>query len=281
MARPWYLLGCGYTGARVASLLANAPAAASSLILARRDPSTLVELVASLAALVPTQAVAADLAAPDTLVIPADAVVVHLAPPAQPDGSGERALMTASAAAHRIIYVSTTGVYAPAAGAWVDESWSIAPATASGAARVAAERALLDAQPPPVVVLRAPGIYGPGRGVAARLREGTFRVIGDGTAHTSRIHVDDLVAAIVAVGLAAAPPSSIYNVADRDPCPTGEYADTAASMLGLPPPPRVPADSVPREVASMLLADRRIDASRLTRELGWTPRYPSWRDAPL
>jgi hypothetical protein len=30
----------------------------------------------------------------------------------------------------------------------------------------------------------------------------------------------------------------------------------------------------------MLLADRRIDAGRLARELGWTPRYPSWRDAP-
>jgi nucleoside-diphosphate-sugar epimerase len=177
------------------------------------------------------------------------------------------------------VYVSSTGVYAPAAGAWVDESWPVAPATASGAARVAAERALQAAGAPPVVILRPPGIYGPGRGVAARLLEGTFRVIGDGRAHTSRIHVEDLAAAIHAVGAADAIASPIYNVADLDPCPTGEYADAAAALLGLPPPPRVAADAVPADVAGMLLADRRIDASRLTRELGWTPRFPSWRDA--
>jgi nucleoside-diphosphate-sugar epimerase len=152
----------------------------------------------------------------------------------------------------------------------------VAPATASGAARVAAERALAESAVR-VVILRAAGIYGPGRGVASRLREGTFRVIGDGRAHTSRIHVDDLAAAIHLAGTGDA--SGVYNVADRDPCPTGEYADQAAARLGLPPPPRVPADAVPAEVAGMLLADRRIDAGRLARELGWAPRYPSWRDA--
>jgi hypothetical protein len=41
----------------------------------------------------------------------------------------------------------------------------------------------------------------------------------------------------------------------------------------------VAAASVDPEVAGMLLADRRIDASRLVRDLGWAPRYPSWRDA--
>jgi nucleoside-diphosphate-sugar epimerase len=275
MRRPWILLGCGYTGARVAARLAAAAEPPSELVLARRDPAPLADLARELGA----RAIAVDLARPETLprAMMTGAVVVHLAPPALPDGAAESALAAAAHDADRIVYVSSTGVYAAAGGASVDESWQVAPATASGAARVAAEAALR-AGPARVVILRAAGIYGPGRGVAARLREGTFRVIGDGRAHTSRIHVDDLAAAIVAAGSAAAP-SDIYNVADDDPAPTGEYADTAAALLGLPPPPRVPADTVPAEVAGMLLADRRIDAGRLKRELGWAPRYPSWRDA--
>jgi nucleoside-diphosphate-sugar epimerase len=68
-------------------------------------------------------------------------------------------------------------------------------------------------------------------------------------------------------------------VADRDPCSLAEHADGVASRLGLPPPPRVAPDTVDAETRGMLLADRRIDA-RLLESLGWTPRYPSWRDAP-
>ncbi|MCB9570688.1 MAG: NAD-dependent epimerase/dehydratase family protein [Kofleriaceae bacterium] len=188
----------------------------------------------------------------------------------------------ARAAAARLVYVSSTGVYAAGGGARVDETWPTAPVTASGVARLAAERALLAAARAAglaAVALRAPGIYGPGRGVTARLRAGTYRIVGDGAAHVSRIHVDDLVAAIVAVAGAAALGHDVYNVADREPCPSAVYGDAAAARLGLPPPPRVAVDAVSPEVAGMLLADRRVDASRLERELGWTPRWPSWRDA--
>jgi nucleoside-diphosphate-sugar epimerase len=104
-------------------------------------------------------------------------------------------------------------------------------------------------------------------------------VIGDGAAHVSRIHVDDLVAAITLVARATALAHAVYNVADRDPCTAAEHGDGAAALLGLPPPPRVPAAQVSPDAAAMLLADRRVDASRLERELGWAPRYPSWRDA--
>ena len=94
----------------------------------------------------------------------------------------------------------------------------------------------------------------------------------------SRVHVDDLAAAIILAGTAEAP-GPVYNVADRDPCPSGEYADAAALALGVRPAPRVSPDAVPAEIAGMLLADRRISADRLAHDLGWTPRYPSWRDA--
>ncbi|HTJ41796.1 MAG TPA: NAD-dependent epimerase/dehydratase family protein [Kofleriaceae bacterium] len=272
MRRSWILIGCGYTGAHLARRLAPS---GDELILVRRDLASIEPLAQELGA----RAVAADLAKPETLApLPwRDALVVHLAPPALPDGAAEHHLATLANDAARIVYVSSTGVYAPAQGAWVDESWPIAPATASGAARVAAERALLAAHER-VVILRAAGIYGADRGVAQRLRDGTMRIIGDGSAHTSRIHVEDLAAAIEAAARADHP-SPIYNVADRDPCPAAEHADGAAAILGLPPPPRVAPDTVPAEVAGMLLADRRIDARKLERELGWVPRYPSWRDS--
>jgi nucleoside-diphosphate-sugar epimerase len=175
--------------------------------------------------------------------------------------------------------VSSTGVYGAGGGAWVDESWPVAPLTESGRARAAAEAALADASVSasvPWVALRAAGIYGPGRGLVDRIRAGTYRVIGDGTSHVSRIHVVDLVAAILAAGTGAA--TGAVNVADDDPAPIGEVADAAAARLGLPPPPRVPVAAVSPEVAGMLTADRRIANRRMHDELGVVLRYPSWRD---
>ena len=265
-ARPWVILGAGYVGEAVARRLLDAGAAVTVV---RRDAAALAALAARLPGVRAAALGLDDRAALAALIAPG-AVVVHLAPP--PAGAID------APAAHRLVYVSSTGVYAPGGGARVDEDWPLAPATASGAARLAAERAVLAAAPP-AVVLRAPGIYGPGRGVAERLRAGSYRIVGDGTAHVSRIHVDDLAAAIVAAGTARSLPRAVYNVADRDPCTAAEHGDGVAAALGLPAPPRVAADQVSPEVAGMLLADRRIDAGRLEAELGWTPRYPSWRDA--
>lgn len=219
--------------------------------------------------------VAADVRDPAAIraLVEPGAVCAWLVPPT----GAERAIAEALRGVRRIVYVSSTGVYGPARGAWVDESWPIAPETEAGKARARAE-ADIRAAGIETVVLRAAGIYGPGRGVVARLRAGTMRIVGDGSAHTSRVHVEDLAAAIVLAGEAAAP-GDVYNVADRDPCTLAEHADGAADLLGLPRPPRVAAAGVDPEVAGMLLADRRIDAGKLTRELGWAPRYPSWRDS--
>jgi nucleoside-diphosphate-sugar epimerase len=159
----------------------------------------------------------------------------------------------------------------------VDETTRPAPAAARGSARLAAETEVLTAAAArgvDAVSLRIVGIYGPGRGVHARLAAGSYRVVGDGAALVCRIHVDDLVAAIVAVGDAETVPSRIYNVADDAPTPSADHADRVAAMLGLPPPPRVPASQVSAEVLAMLAADRRVDNRRLKRELGWAPRYP-------
>lgn len=260
----WVVLGAGYTGARVVAL---ARTRGDEVIATRRVAGDGVRAV--------------DLSTPASLtgLLAAGDHVVVTAPPLDADGTGERALAEAAAQAGvaRIVYLSSTAVYAPAGGAWVDEDAAATPESDAGRARLAAEAAIASAGVSTVIV-RAAGIYGPDRGVLARLRAGRYRIIGAGDTMVSRIHVDDLAALIVAAATAAAP-GPIYNAADDDPTTSAALADAAAAALHLPPPPRVPLDQVEPAVVAMLTADRRIDNRRAKRELGWTPRYPSWRTA--
>lgn len=271
MSAPWFLLGCGYTGTRLARALVGQGA---DVTITRRDREAATACAAELGA----RGVQADLADPDSLrgIVPPGAIVVCLAPPGADPAAEIRHLLAAAAGARRLVYVSSTGVYAPGGGAWVDESWPLSPATAAGRARIAAEE-VLATSPISWIALRVAGIHGPGRGLVDRIRAGTYRIVGDGRAHVSRIHVDDLVEAIVRAGTSDV--TGAVNVADDDPAPIGEVADAVAARFGLPPPPRVPVASVSAEVAGMLTADRRIANARLTGELGVTLRYPSWRDA--
>ena len=266
---PWVVVGCGYTGAYLARALSREV----PLTITRRDRGAAEEMAQQLG----VRGAGVDLGDPSTLegVIPDGAIVVCLAPPGHDPAFEMQTLVQACARASKIVYVSSTGVYAPAAGDVVDEQWPIGPTTASGKARVAAEAALGDAKIP-TVILRAAGIHGPGRKLADRIREGTYRVIGDGTSHVSRVHVVDLVAAIIAAG--TRPVTGVFNIADDDPSPIGEVADAFAAKLGVPPPPRVSPSSVSPEVAGMLTANRRISNERMKSELGVQLRYKSWRD---
>jgi nucleoside-diphosphate-sugar epimerase len=275
------IVGAGYTGGRLAQRLV---AAGRQVWLTR---TTAAAATAQATALGPTvrgvglrlvlPMTPSDLAALEAL--PANATWVLLAPPSiGPDaGRAEAALLARAARPRRVVYVSSTGVYGPAAGAWVDEATAPAPASASGRARLAAEAAV-QAQGAPWCVLRPAGIYGPGRGLVARLRAGTMRVVGDGTTMVSRVHVDDLVTAIERAIEVDAAVGRVINVADDEPSASGALADELAARLGLPAPPRVPRDDVPPEVAAMLTADRRIANAALRGVLGVTLRYPTWRE---
>ena len=256
----WVIVGCGYTGSELARRLV---ADGHDVIVTRRDAANASATAAELG----VTGLALDLSRP-LPALPQGAIVVCLAPPGA-DPAGE--VTRLASVCDRLIYVSSTGVYGAGGGAWVDESWPLAPLTREGAARVAAEAAL----PANAVALRAAGIHGPGRGIVDRLRAGTYRVIGDGRAHVSRIHVADLAQAIARAGERPDLAGPI-NVADDAPDPIGVVADTLAERLGVPAPPRVPPATP--DLAGMLLADRRIANARMKRELGVVLRYPSWRD---
>jgi len=256
----WFVLGAGYTGTVLARRLV---AEGHRVIVTRRALAAAEEVAREVGA----EPRAVDLAHANEPA-PADSIVVCLAPPAGDPHAEIAHLLELAAGAAKLVYVSSTGVYAAGGGAWVDEHWPLVPATVSGNARLAAERAL----PATAIILRAAGIYGPGRGIADRLRAGTYRIVGDGSAHVSRIHVDDLVEAIIRAGTSAL--TGPINCADDDPAPIGELAARIAAQLGVAPAPHVAPESVGLEIAGMLTADRRIANGRMKAELGVVLRHP-------
>lgn len=285
---PWAIIGCGYTGTRLArSLLA----AGASVHATRRTPDATRALRDELADVADGRLstlpldLAVDAAEAGQLAawLPAGALIVDAAPPVLGDTSGESHLVACARTreARRIVYVSSTGVYPPGDGSWTDEDAPVGPASDQGQARLAAERAILDAarnRAIETVALRAAGIYGPGRGVPTRLHQGTYRIIGDGDTFVSRIHVDDLVAVILAAAAVPSLPREVYNVADDEPETSRAYAFAVADILGVPRPPFVPASAVDPWISSMMRANRRIANQRVKQELGVALAYPTWRE---
>ena len=274
----WVIIGCGYTGERLAAVLVGQ---GSAVTVTRRSAAD----AGAIAARLGCDARAADLSKPSSLSgwIPAHSIVAVCAPPGEPPGRGEAALVGACASAGtcRIVYVSSTGVYPEGGGAWIDEDVAPDPVGAHGRRRLEAETSLLTAaatQGLEAVSLRAAGIYGAGRGMHVRLAAGDYRVIGDGATFVNRIHVDDLVGAILAAAEVAALRGRIYNVADDEPVTSRQAADAVAGMLGLPPPPSIPLEQASEMARAMMRANRRISNARLKAELGWSPRYPTYRE---
>ncbi|MEM8825558.1 MAG: SDR family NAD(P)-dependent oxidoreductase [Pseudomonadota bacterium] len=177
-----------------------------------------------------------------------------------------------SAGTAQLIYLSSTGVYGDAAGAWVDET---AP---TGEGRRQA-RSAADAgwQALGAAVLRLPGIYGPGRSPFARLRDGTATRIDAPGQVFSRIHVDDIAAAIAAVIATGA--TGIFNIADDRPAPAADVTAFAARLAGIDPPPLVPlaeADLSPM-ARGFYTENRRVANGKMKRDLGLALRYPDYR----
>jgi nucleoside-diphosphate-sugar epimerase len=165
-------------------------------------------------------------------------------------------------------YLSSTGVYGDAGGAWVDES---APLGGRRGARVAADGAWLALG---ARVFRLPGIYGPGRSPLDRVRDGRAHRVGLSEQVFSRVHVDDIVDGVVA-GMRG--PGGAYNLADDHPCDQDRVVAYAAELLGLAPPPVVGLESLSPMARGFYAENRRVANGKAKRVLGWAPRYPDYR----
>ncbi|HJS12580.1 SDR family NAD(P)-dependent oxidoreductase [Sphingopyxis sp.] len=179
----------------------------------------------------------------------------------------------ALAPASWIGYLSSTGVYGDTGGAWVDES---APIRGRRPDRNAADLAW-QALRSDVRVFRLPGIYGPGRSILDRIAEGrTHRIDLPGQVF-SRVHVDDIAGGVIA---SFRRPAGAYNLADDEPCHQNRLVEWGCAMLGVPLPPLQSLGEAGLSPAARAFyaENRRVANGRAKRLLGWTPRYPTFRE---
>jgi nucleoside-diphosphate-sugar epimerase len=235
------ILGCGYTGQRVARRFL---ARGASVIATTRSPERLGGLGAEVI----------DLADVPRRIEPG-VLVLHSIP------TGATVLNLLGDAPARVVYLSSTAVYGSAQS--VNENTSADPSSERSR-----EEQRVASGPWSTLILRPAAIYGPGRGIleggppGPRLAPRPASQSVDNI--VSRIHVDDLAAHVEAALLSGI--TGAYPVADEEPCTPRELADFCSRLLNRPIEPR-PARS-----------SRRVDGSAIRRALAVTLQYPSYRE---
>ncbi|MDN5872505.1 MAG: SDR family oxidoreductase [Nitrococcus sp.] len=263
------IAGCGKIGTRLGEELASRGAEVWGL---RRQG---VRLPA------PLRTLTADLCEPESLqAIPVGITrVYYLATPnaytdeayrmAYVDGLRNllRVLTDQGQSPRRVIFVSSTAVYAQHAGEWVDETSATAPSAFSGQRLLEAERLLQLAHFPGLVV-RFGGIYGPDRNAMIRKVRAGEPCNAAPEFYTNRIHEDDCVGVLRHLGQLSSP-QSVYLAVDDAPCTQCELMDWLAEELGEPTPPRAKRSA---RTGSKRCCNARLKAS------GYALRFPTYRE---
>lgn len=177
----------------------------------------------------------------------------------------------------KLIFVSSTGVYGHADGAWVDETSPCRPRREASIAIHAAEQVLgrhwLASR---AVILRMAGMYGPGRMLRLDELRGQSPMPVAANSFLNLIHVDDAARIIEAVADRVDPPE-LFNVSDGQPADRREYFSFGAKLFGLPPPefvePAAAADSQRHDGEN-----KRVCSRKLFNCLGIQLQYPSCRE---
>lgn len=253
------IFGLGYTAERIATAVR---AGGGGVIACRRQPSA--------------EALAFD----DPAIGAAIARATHILSSVPPAADGTDPVLMrygatiAAATPGWLGYLSSTGVYGDCGGAWVDET-----APVGGGRRSARTEADLHWQQltASTRVFRLPGIYGPGRSALDRVRGGTATRI-DAPGHLfSRIHVNDIVAAVLASFERSGP--GIYNIADDEPALGNVVIEYACDMLGVAYPPLQPLATAMLSPLSrgFYAENRRVAAGKMRRELEVRLQYPDYR----
>jgi nucleoside-diphosphate-sugar epimerase len=111
------------------------------------------------------------------------------------------------------------------------------------------------------------------------VRSRKFPIVGAGTGVWSFAHTEDAASATVAA--VERGDRGIYNVVDDEPARVSEWLPALAAAIGAKPPRRVPrwlGRLLAGEAATVMMTEVRGAANtKAKRELGWQPRYPSWR----
>jgi nucleoside-diphosphate-sugar epimerase len=273
------IVGCGYIGRRVAGLL---PADHYHVTGSVRSKQSAAQL--ELSGIAP---MLIDLDQPAARAGWADGFdeVFYFAPP---PSHGEQDLrmhaflraMEVEAPPRRIVYISTSAVYGDCQGAWITESQALNPTTARGQRRLDAEQRLTaccELHNIEWVLLRVPGIYGPGKLPLARLREGTAVLREADSPYTNRIHADDL-ARICIAAMNSPHANTVYNVSDGQPSNMTDYFFKVADAAGMRRPPTISrfeaAQVLSAGMLSFLNDSRRMSNAKMLDELAVELLYP-------
>lgn len=270
------ILGCGYTGSRLANFLLSQ----GILVAVTTRQGSLPQHVHA-----PCYAFRYEATGESTL-LPPEALesVTHVLSSIPPSREGIDPVVAClipaleQAQSNWFGYLSTTGVYGDTQGAWVDETAPVNPQTARSHHRVETESAFLNSKLPSHI-FRLPGIYGPSRSILDRLRAGTAKRI-DNPGHVfSRIHLDDIVATLWA-SMQQPNPKAIYNISDDEPTEPSNLVVEAAHLLGISPPEPISLDRATMSPmgASFWSECRRVSNQKIKAELGVVLKYPTYRE---
>ncbi len=189
----------------------------------------------------------------------------------------------------RFVYISTTAVYGDCQGRWIDEEEPLKPGTDRGKRRQNAEQCLQIAAKEhgfELVVLRVPGIYGPGRWPLARLKKGLPVLKEAESPYTNRIHQDDL-ANICVTAMNQAPVKAgewrAYNCSDGHPSTMTDYFNQIADAFDIARPPQLPRAEAEQQLTPGMLSfmneSKRLNSDRVWTEFKTTLSYSSLAEA--
>jgi len=273
------IVGCGDVGRRVADLLREDGVSPTCIVRSAGSRDALLEEG--------LQACCFDLDAADldSGVVAGFSLIYYFAPPPPQGDTDPRmkvflGMLDRGRPPLRIVYISTSAVYGDCRGEWINEEQPVNPSTTRGGRRLDAERRIMDwcgATGCEWTLLRVPGIYGPGKLPLERLHHGLPVLREADAPYTNRIHVADL-AAICVAAMHSPTTNTIYNVSDGHPSTMTDYFFRVADAAGLPRPPEVSREEAQRVLSPGMLSflndSRRMDNTRLLKELGVTLRYP-------
>jgi nucleoside-diphosphate-sugar epimerase len=171
-------------------------------------------------------------------------------------------------------YLSTTGVYGDRGGGWVFEDSAPVPTSIEGQRRAKAENQWLTKG---AHLFRLPGLYGPGRNIIERLRDGTARHVHVEGHVFSRLHHDDCAAGLMA-SVGRPRPGRAYNLCDDKPASAEEVLFYAAQLTGLAVPPLSAFEDLPATTKRFYADNKRVANARAKAELGWRPAHPTYRE---
>jgi nucleoside-diphosphate-sugar epimerase len=172
----------------------------------------------------------------------------------------------------KILFTSSTSVYAQRDGSRVTEESETKPLRETSRILLEVEKLVLDKGG---IVVRLAGIYGPQRSaLLSKFLNGTATIDPNNDRFVNQVHRDDIASALFLLLNRAQTSAQIYNVVDDQPLLQSECYHWLAQRLNRPLPPTRKSEQ-PRKRGD---TNKRVSNAKL-HQIGWTPDYPTFRDA--